>query len=85
MYQKNNDLEALGTWTHWVVRNIPTKDRIDKNSVQEIERLNNFKKHSYKESCPLSNIRRYSFRIFIFDMQLDLNIDSIKRKCRKCN
>ncbi|HPP66516.1 MAG TPA: YbhB/YbcL family Raf kinase inhibitor-like protein [bacterium] len=65
----------MGTWTHWIVFNIPckaTKIEIEENSIPGIQGLNDFKKITYGGPCPPSGTHRYFFRIYALDTSLNL-------------
>jgi len=68
-----------GTWDHWVVWNIPVMERIEENSVQGVEGLNSFQRHSYGGPCPPSGTHRYFFKVYALDIKLDLNPNSRKK------
>lgn len=68
----------MGTWIHWVVWNIPVKEKIDGNSVPGTEGMNGFRKHSYGGPCPPSGTHRYFFKIYALDTKLDLDSNSRK-------
>jgi len=68
----------MGTWVHWVVWNIPPKERIEENSVPGVEGLNDSRKHSYAGPCPPSGTHRYFFKIYALDAKLDLITNSRK-------
>ena len=62
-----------GTWTHWVVFDIP-KDTaiIRQDSVPGTQGMNDFKIEDYKGPCPPSGSHRYFFRAFALDSTLNL-------------
>ena len=63
----------VGTWTHWVVFNIPaTSTKIAENSVPGIQGLNDFKKNSWGGPAPPSGTHRYFFKVYALDIKLDL-------------
>lgn len=69
-----------GTWSHWVVWNIPIVSRIEENSVPKgaVQGVNDFKKNNYSGPCPPSGTHRYSFRLYALDTILDLNESAAK-------
>jgi hypothetical protein len=69
----------MGTWDHWVVWNIPPRNKIDENSVPGVEGLNDFRKHSYGGPCPPSGTHRYFFKIYALDVQFALGSNSRKK------
>jgi hypothetical protein len=62
----------MGTFTHWVVWNIPTDMQIDENSTPGIEGNNSAGQASYTGPCPPSGTHRYFFKIYALDIELDL-------------
>jgi len=68
----------MGTWVHWVVWNIPPRERIEENSVPGVEGLNDFRKNSYGGPCPPSGTHRYFFKVYALDAKLDLITNSRK-------
>ncbi len=74
---------AMGTWDHWIVWNIPPKNKIYENSVPGVEGLNDFRKHSYGGPCPPSGTHRYFFKIYALDVQLALGSNSRKKDVEK--
>lgn len=63
-----------GTWTHWVVFDIPPNTSIiDQDSVPGVQGLNDFKVTDYRGPCPPSGSHRYFFRVFALDAKLNLN------------
>lgn len=62
----------MGTFTHWVVWNIPTDMQIDENSTPGIEGNNSAGQASYIGPCPPSGTHRYFFKIYALDIELDL-------------
>ena len=63
----------MGTWTHWVVFNIPaTTKTIKKNSIPGLQGLNSFGKLNYAGPCPPGGTHRYFFRLYALDTTLSL-------------
>jgi hypothetical protein len=62
-----------GTWTHWIVFNIPPNNKIEENSVPGEEGMNDFKITRYGGPCPPSGSHRYFFRVYALDTQLSLS------------
>lgn len=73
----------MGTWTHWLVWNIPPKEKIAENSIPGIEGLNTARKHSYEGPCPPSGTHHYHFKIYALDTELELNPNSKKEDVEK--
>lgn len=70
-----------GTWTHWVLYNIPADFRLLREGVPTTERLNwggiqgrnDFGQIGYGGPCPPRGpAHRYYFRLFALDEQIDL-------------
>jgi Raf kinase inhibitor-like YbhB/YbcL family protein len=74
-----------GTWTHWVLfdlpadvrelpRKVPTQERVKVDSSGKTARqgTNDFGKTGYGGPCPPSGTHRYVFRLFAIDTQLTL-------------
>jgi Raf kinase inhibitor-like YbhB/YbcL family protein len=80
------DVDApRGTWTHWVLFNlpadlrelpqkVPTQERVELDPSGKTARqgTNDFGKTGYGGPCPPSGTHRYIFRIFALDVQLGL-------------
>jgi hypothetical protein len=62
----------VGTWTQWLVFNIPPISGILPDSIPGIEGTNSFGDTSYHGPCPLSGVDRYFFRIYALDKNLTL-------------
>jgi Raf kinase inhibitor-like YbhB/YbcL family protein len=71
-----------GTWTHWLVWNIPpdTKE-ISENSVPGTEGANTFGEIGYGGPCPGVGEHRYFFKLFALDTTLD-KIEKIENPWR---
>ena len=75
----------MGTWTHWVIfdipagvgglgEGIPAQERVTMPAGEETARqgMNDFKKTGYGGPCPPSGSHRYIFRIYALDTELGL-------------
>jgi hypothetical protein len=70
-----------GTWTHWVLFNIPADKTTYAEGVPAEKELpggarqgkNDFGKIGYGGPCPPRGTHRYVFRIFALDVRLDLD------------
>jgi Raf kinase inhibitor-like YbhB/YbcL family protein len=72
-----------GTWTHWVVFNIPysgKKLEIKENSILGIQGWNDFRKVNYGGPCPPFGTHRYFFKIYALDIMLNLNKAATKQE-----
>jgi len=61
-----------GTFTHWVVYNIPPKGRIEEDSKPGVQGVNDFHKNIYQGPCPPSGDHRYYFKLYALDDMLDI-------------
>ena len=62
-----------GTWTHWVVFDIPVENsEIKENTIPGTQGLNNFGRNEWGGPCPPSGTHRYFFKIFALDTDLKL-------------
>jgi len=70
----------MGTWTHWVIWNIPANERALPEKVSAAGQLANgavqgtssFKKIGYGGPCPPGGSHRYFFKLFALDKKLSL-------------
>jgi Raf kinase inhibitor-like YbhB/YbcL family protein len=59
----------MGTWVHWLVKEIPSSVReINQNSVPGNEVVNSFGKEGYGGPCPPSGVHRYVFKLYALDV-----------------
>jgi Raf kinase inhibitor-like YbhB/YbcL family protein len=69
-----------GTWTHWVIYEIPTTEKGLAENVPARDTLdggarqgkNDFKKPGYGGPCPPSGTHRYFFKLYALDTNLNL-------------
>ncbi len=60
----------VGTWVHWLVKDIPADVReISQNSVPGNQVNNDFGKPDYGGPCPPSGVHRYFFRLYALDVE----------------
>jgi Raf kinase inhibitor-like YbhB/YbcL family protein len=71
---------AAGTWTHWMVWNIPPTNEIGENTVPGVEGKNDFDLPIYGGPCPASGEHRYFFRVFALNDTLSLDKNTPKTK-----
>lgn len=62
-----------GTFTHWIVWNIPPKEKIDEDTIPGEQGLSDFKKIDYHGPCPPSGEHRYYFKLYALDTILNLD------------
>lgn len=70
----------VGTWTHWVVYDIPNVFAIAQNSVPGIQGDNDFGRKEYGGPCPPSGTHRYFFKLYALDAKLSLQGHVDKKK-----
>lgn len=79
-----DDPDALsGTWTHWMVWNIPPSGKIKENSIPGIEGMNDFGKQHYGGPCPPSGTHRYFFKVYALDDLLELKPTATRTELEK--
>jgi len=61
-----------GTFTHWVVFDIPVTGRINEDSVPGKQGLNSIGEYGYVSPMPPSGTHRYVFKIYALDLKLGL-------------
>jgi Raf kinase inhibitor-like YbhB/YbcL family protein len=82
-----------GTWTHWVIFNIPAAAQGLKEGIPAAEQVdvapggnaarqgkNDFGKVGYGGPCPPGGTHRYFFRIYALDTQPDLGAGATKAR-----
>ena len=63
----------MGTWTHWVVFDIPPETgEIKEDTIPGIQGNNNFGRNDWGGPCPPGGTHRYFFKIYALDTKLDL-------------
>ncbi|MDN5852305.1 MAG: YbhB/YbcL family Raf kinase inhibitor-like protein [Actinomycetia bacterium] len=65
-----------GTWTHWVVLDMPTKTRVsheDKVPRGGVQAENSWGDASYGGPCPPSGTHRYRFKLYALDESTGLD------------
>ena len=66
----------VGTWVHWLVKDIPPDFReIKQNSVPGNQVANDFGKEYYGGPCPPSGTHRYFFKLYALDTE-KLDVDN---------
>ncbi len=76
-----------GTWTHWVLFNIPADARALEEAVPALETLSSGARHGknswgrlgYGGPCPPAGTHRYFFRLYALDVSLDLSPGAARR------
>ena len=79
----------VGTWTHWILWNVPAKATVLPEGVPQVEILDNgarqgrndFKRIGYGGPCPPpGRPHRYFFRLYALDTRLDLKAGASKNE-----
>lgn len=76
----------MGTFTHWVLYNIPaeTTKISSKNLPKEaLQGVNDFARLNYGGPCPPSGVHRYFFKLYAIDKLLDLKAGATKEEVEK--
>ena len=60
-----------GTFDHWVMWNIPVKDKIDENSTPGAEGKNGKNENKYMGPCPPSGTHHYHFKVYAWILNLN--------------
>lgn len=69
-----------GTFTHWLVWNIPPANRIMENTPPGVEGMNSAGQRSYHGPCPPPGpAHRYVFKVYALDARLDIAPESVKQ------
>jgi Raf kinase inhibitor-like YbhB/YbcL family protein len=68
-----------GTFDHWVMWNIPVKDKIEENSTPGAQGKNGRNENKYMGPCPPSGTHHYHFRVYALDTKLDLPVSTDKK------
>ncbi|MDW5563578.1 MAG: YbhB/YbcL family Raf kinase inhibitor-like protein [Methanomassiliicoccus sp.] len=84
-----DDPDARGTFTHWIIWNIPARDRIPE-SVSPVDHppelpgatqgLNSGQEIGYTPPCPPRGSHRYVLKVYGLNAQLDLGPGASKRE-----
>ena len=67
-----------GTFDHWLIWNLPIKNKIEENTKAGVAGANGFGKNGYGGPCPPSGTHRYFFRVYALDRELDLTAGASK-------
>ena len=73
----------MGTWVHWVVWNLPLREKIEENMISENEGMNDFRRQRYGGPCPPHGTHRYFFKVYALDTVLEMSPDSRKKDVEK--
>jgi Raf kinase inhibitor-like YbhB/YbcL family protein len=73
-----------GTFDHWLLWNIPAKDKkVEENNAPGIQGKNGKGENGYAGPCPPSGTHHYHFKIYALDSKLDLEAGSDKQELEK--
>jgi Raf kinase inhibitor-like YbhB/YbcL family protein len=73
-----------GTYDHWVMWNIPVKNKIEENTAPGTQGKNSNGENKYMGPCPPSGqSHRYHFKIYALDAKLDLPESAGKKELLK--
>ena len=61
-----------GTWSHWLLYNIPVTPVIEEDTIPGSQGVNDFGKKHYGGPCPSSGKHRYFFKVFALQHTLAL-------------
>jgi Raf kinase inhibitor-like YbhB/YbcL family protein len=68
-----------GTFDHWIMWNIPVKEKIEENSVPGTQGKNGKNENKYMGPCPPSGTHHYHFGIYALGSKLDLPAGTDKK------
>lgn len=69
-----------GGYDHWLMWNIPVRDKIEENSAPGAQGKNGKGENKYTGPCPPSGTtHHYHFRVYALDMRLDLPVNTDKK------
>jgi Raf kinase inhibitor-like YbhB/YbcL family protein len=68
-----------GTFDHWIMWNIPVKDKIEENTSPGAQGKNGKGENRYTGPCPPSGTHHYHFKIYALDTKLDLPVSTDKQ------
>lgn len=63
----------IGTWSHWLIWNIPVTRRIRENHQHGEEGRNDFMENRYDGPCPHQGMHHYRFKVYALDSILELS------------
>jgi len=72
-----------GTFDHWIIWNIPVKDKIEENTAPGKQGKNSNDEKKYSGPCPSKNTHHYHFRVYALDIELQLDENSDKNNLLK--
>jgi Raf kinase inhibitor-like YbhB/YbcL family protein len=72
-----------GTFDHWIMWNIPPKEKIEENTAPGKEGKNGKKENKYAPPCPPSGTHHYHFKVYALDTMLELYDNTDKKSLMK--
>lgn len=83
-----------GTFTHWLIWNIPAKENVSlpenipkerfiEKPIHAVQGKNDFGKFGYNGPCPPYGKHRYFFKIYVLDIKLNLTPEAKKQDLLK--
>lgn len=72
-----------GTWTHWLIWDMPVLHTLMENEAPGIQGKNDFGKNNYGGPCPPSGTHRYYFRLYALNQKLNLPEGASKEELLK--
>ena len=69
----------METVDHWVMWNIPVKDKIEENSAPGIQGKNVKKENKYTGPCPPRGTHHYYFKVYALDTDIKLTAGADRR------
>lgn len=67
-----------GEFVHWVMWNIPLKDKIAENTSPGAQGKNGKGENNYTGPCPPTGTHHYYFRLYALSVKLDLPVNTSK-------
>jgi len=72
-----------GTFVHWVMWNIPVRDKINEDSAPGAEGKNGRNENKYMGPCPPSGTHHYHFKVYALDTKFNLPVSTDKESLLK--
>ena len=70
-------------WVHWLVRNIKPTNISKESSTPGVVGRNDFNENKYLGPSPPSGTHNYYFKIYALGIELNLDLNSKKSRCRE--
>ena len=72
-----------GSFCHWLMWNITTKNSIKENSAPGIQGRNSFGENKYDGPCPPRGKHHYHFKVYALNTKLNLLVSTDKNELEK--